>query len=174
MKSTFHRLIIGLAAVGVGTAIWLPCVHWLFAVNPATVYATSGVPPRARELAARHVQLWTDAASKKREAERMRQSNAEWDFMGRSFLVWSLAEMAVREPETRGQNVAIMDEIIGETIRLERERGPYFFLMNYAKARPYVVQPMRSLFLDSEIALMLATRRFVEERSDYKTLLEER
>jgi hypothetical protein len=29
----------------------------------------------------------------------MRASNAEWDFMGRSFLVWSLANMGLREAD---------------------------------------------------------------------------
>ena len=31
----------------------------------------------------------------------MRSSNAEWDFMGRSFLVWSLVKMGLREPQMR-------------------------------------------------------------------------
>jgi hypothetical protein len=37
-----------------------------------------------------------------------------------------------------------------------------------------VVQPPRSLFLDSEIAMMLAVRRFVEEKESYRPLLAER
>jgi len=50
----------------------------------------------------------------------------------------------------------------------------YFFLMPYAKAGPYVVQPARSLFLDSEIAMMLASRRLLEEKLEYRPLLKER
>ena len=50
----------------------------------------------------------------------------------------------------------------------------YFFLMPYAKDQPYVVQPAHSLFLDGEIALMLASRRTVEEKPEYKPLLTER
>jgi hypothetical protein len=45
----------------------------------------------------------------------------------------------------------------------------YFFLMPYAKARCYETQPARSLFVDGEIALMLAARRMLEEKSEYKT-----
>ena len=165
----FRLVIIAAASV-----IWMPCVHWLFRSHPATFASTKGLPLQARELAARQLELWRDPVLKQREIGRMRSSNAEWDFMGRSFLVWSLGEMAFRDPAQRNQYVRVMDEIILETLRLENEQGPYFFLMRYARARPYVAQPMRSLFLDSEIALMLATRRLVEERADYQPLLRAR
>jgi hypothetical protein len=42
----------------------------------------------------------------------MRQSNAEWDFMGRTFLVLSLAEMGLREPYRQREFLAVMDQII--------------------------------------------------------------
>ena len=67
-----------------------------------------------------------------------------------------------------------IDRIIDETLRLEKQEGMYFFLMSYAKTRPYVAQPARSLFLDGEIALMLAARRMLEEKQEYKALLTER
>ena len=104
----------------------------------------------------------------------MRASNAEWDFMGRSFLVWSLANMGLREPAQKQVYLETIDRIIDETLRLEKQEGIYFFLMPYAKAQPYVVQPARSLFLDGEIALMLASRRVLEEELEYKPLLTER
>src|SRR5215472_12233678 len=100
----------------------------------------------------------------------MRASNAEWDFMGRSFLVWSLANMSLRDPASKPLYLETIDRIIAETLRLEREEGMYFFLMPYAKARRYVVQPAHSLFLDGEIALMLACRRMIEEKPEYKAL----
>lgn len=104
----------------------------------------------------------------------MRASNAEWDFMGRSFLVWSLANMGLREPESKQLYLQTMDQIIDETLRLEKEKGMFFFLMPYAKAGNFVMKPERSLFLDGEIALMLASRRAVEEKLEYKDLLTER
>ena len=42
----------------------------------------------------------------------MRASNAEWDFMGRSFLVWSLANMSLREPQRRQTYLETIDRII--------------------------------------------------------------
>lgn len=60
-----------------------------------------------------------------------------------------------------------MDQIIDETLRLEKREGMYFFLMPYAKEGPYAMQPPHSPFLDSEIALMLASRRVVDEKKEY-------
>ena len=172
--SRLKRILPGIVALVIAAAIWVPCLH-LFFQRPATDFCQAqGLSPKARELAARHLRLWTDPASREQELRRMRASNAEWDFMGRSFLVWSLANMSLREPQRRQTYLETADRIIDETVWLEKERGMYFFLMPYAKARPYVVQPARSLFLDGEIALMLACRRVVEDKTAYKTLLTER
>ncbi|MBI5547961.1 MAG: hypothetical protein HY901_29110, partial [Deltaproteobacteria bacterium] len=169
------RILIGLLGLAVGLAVWLPAVHLPFHwLAPASEYQGDGVPPRARKLAARHLRLWADPTSRARELDRMRASNAEWDFMGRSFLAWSLANMALRDPSTRADALAVIDRILEETLRLEKERGPEFFLMPYAKRAPFVMQPTRSQFLDGEIALMLAMRRAVEEKAEYKALLAER
>lgn len=104
----------------------------------------------------------------------MRASNAEWDFMGRTFLVLSLANMSLRDTNRAAAYVPVMDAILDETLRLERERGMYVFLMDYARGGRYVAKPERSLFVDGEIAIMLAARRMVAERADYRPLLQER
>ncbi len=171
---SFKRLVVGLTSLALAAAIWLPSVHWFFRRGPERFRSGSSVSEVARQLANRHVELWTDPALRRYELERMRASNAEWDFMGRSFLVWSLANLGLREPAAKQTYLAVIDQIIDETARLEHERGLYFFLMPYAKARPYEVQPARSLFLDGEIALMLAARRVVEEKPEYKAAMTER
>ena len=104
----------------------------------------------------------------------MRASNAEWDFMGRSFLVWSLANMSLRDPAGKPAYLQSIDQIIDETTRLEKQEGMYFFLMPYARGRSYVAQPAHSLFLDSEIAMMLASRCMVEDKPEYRPLLTDR
>jgi hypothetical protein len=174
MKSRLRRLLISLAALVIATAIWLPCVHLLFARPASTFRAPQGLSPTARALAARHLELWTDPKLRDQELKRMRASNAEWDFMGRSFLVWSLANMGLRDPASKAVYLETIDRIIDETLRLEKQEGIYIFLMPYARSSPYEVQPARSLFLDGEIALMLAARRVLEEKPDYKPLLTER
>jgi hypothetical protein len=171
MKPRFEKFGAGLAALLMALVLWLPCLHLLFARPVSAFYTPVGLSPKARELAARHIQLWADPRLREQELNRMRVSNAEWDFMGRSYLVWALANMGLRDPAMKPACLQTMDRIIDETLRLEKEKGIYFFLMPYAKDRPYVVRPARSLFLDGEIALMLASRRVLEEKPEYKPLL---
>ena len=64
---------------------------------------------------------------------KMRGTNAEWDFMGRSFLVWALANRGLRHPEQKDACLAVMDRIIDETLKTEREQGIFHFLMPYAR-----------------------------------------
>ena len=167
------KMALAALALGIAAAIWLPCLHLFYAAE-ARNFRTEGISPAARALASRHLQLWTDPDSRRRELDKMRRSNAEWDFMGRSFLVWSLANMALRDPACAPENLKVMDGIIDETLRLERQEGIYIFLMPYAKLRPYQVQPARSIFIDSEIAMMLAARRLVQEKPEYQAPLRER
>lgn len=171
---TIKRLLIGLLALVVAGVVWLPCLHLVFARPVSNFRAEDGLSPKARQLAARHLQLWTDPVLRQKELDRMRASNAEWDFMGRTFFVWSLANMSLRDPGSKALYLKTIDEIIAETLRLEKEKGMYFFLMDYASSAKYVMKPERSLFLDGEIALMLASRRMVEEKDEYKPLLTER
>lgn len=168
------RIVIALVVLAVAGTIWIPCLHLVYA-RPVTQFRQpEGLSPKAKQLAGRHLQMWTDPATRQKELDRMRASNAEWDFMGRSFLVWSLANMGVRDPASKSVYLKTIDEIIDETLRLEKEKGMYFFLMSYASASKYVMKPERSLFLDGEIALMLASRRMLEEKPEYKSLLTER
>ena len=172
MNTPPKRITLSIVSLSIATAIWLPCMHFFYKQNTAHFHSGADLPSKAREMAARHLHLWTK--NKGQEIERMRASNAEWDFMGRSFLVWSLAEMALRDPPSRAAYLEVMDQIIRETLELEKERGFYFFSMPYAKSRPYIQQPTRSQFVDGEIALMLAVRRLVEAKMEYKPLLHER
>ena len=174
MKARMKRILAGLAVLAVAGLIWLHCLHFFFTRPISEFRQEQGLSPEARQLAARHLQLWTDPALRAVELNKMRVSNAEWDFMGRSYLVWSLANMALRDPTSKPLYLRTMDQIIDETLRLEKQEGMYFFLMPYAKDSPYAMQPSHSLFLDGEIALMLASRRVVEEKPEYKPLLTER
>ena len=168
------RILAGLAALLIAGVIWVPCLHWFFASSASEFHAPAGLSSQARRLAARHLELWTEPQLRERELRKMRASNAEWDFMGRSFLVWSLANMGLREPASSQVYLRTMDQITDETLRLEKQEGMFFFLMPYAKDRRYAAQPAHSLFLDGEIALMLASRRMLEEKPEYKPLLTER
>src|SRR5262245_55004854 len=133
MKS--KPILRGLIALVLASVIWVPCLHFFFS-QPATEFQSAqGLSPKAKQLAARHLQLWTEPALREQELRRMRASNAEWDFMGRTFLVWSLANMGLRDPASKELYLKTIDDIIDETLRLEKQEGMYFFLMPYAKGR---------------------------------------
>ena len=172
--SNGKRALLTLASLLLATAIWLPCVHFFFKPDIARFRKPTGIPPAARELAARHLALWSDPRRREVEILRMHASNAEWDFMGRTFLVLALANMSLREPGERARYLDVIDRIIDETVKVEADEGMYHFLMPYAHSRPYIEQPARSLFVDGEIALMMAARRLVEEKPEYRAPMRER
>ncbi len=169
-----RRLILCVLSLAAATAVWLPCAHFLFRPDVSEFLDSDGISPNARRLSRRHVRLWTEADLREAALAEIRTANAEWDFMGRSFFVWSLANMAMRDEQFTPTALEVMDAIIDETLRLERDEGMYFFLMPYAKRRHWVLSPARSQFIDGEIALMLAMRRLVEEKPQYMPLLAER
>jgi len=173
-KSDTRKAGLALAALALASALWLPCLHLFFRKPLSNFYQENGISPKARQLVARHLQPWTEPASRQAELKKMRSSNAEWDFMGRSFLVWSLVNIGLREPQTKDQYLPVIDRIIQETVKIEQEDAIYVFLMPYAKDRQYRVKPARSLFLDGELALMMAARRMLQEHLAYKQPMADR
>lgn len=153
-----RRVLVGTGSLVIATAIWLPSLHLFFSGRTDSYFAYEGVPPGAQMLAERHLRLWADPDLRKCEIDRMRRRNAEWDFMGRSFLAWSLANMALRDPDRTADYLGAMDRIIDETVAIEAERGHRFFLMAYGQTGRFVHPSQRSLFIDGEIALMLGLR----------------
>ena len=168
------RALRAILSLIVATAIWLPCLHVFFRPDMGAFRSTEGVAPEAQALAAAQMDLWMNPGLRAREIERMRKSNAEWDFMARTFFVLSLANMGFRDPGGKELYLEIMDRIIDETIQLEQEHGVYYFRMDYARAGSFVSEQGRSLFLDGEIALMIAVRRLLEENEVYRPMLSER
>lgn len=165
-----RELLSTALALLIATALWVPSLHFFF--RPLSTPADShAISADAKALATQQIQFWRNPALKASEIERMRRSNAEWDFMGRTFLALSLCEMCERDASTRPEYLPVVDRIITETLALEKEHGMHFFLMPYSRTLPYRVQPARSLFLDGEIALMIAARRIVQEEPSYKPLL---
>jgi hypothetical protein len=174
LRSALKNTFLAIVALTLAGAIWLPCVHFFFKPHLQDYRSSSGLSSKAQRLAAYQLRLWSDPAGRAREIGKMRNSNAEWDFMGRTYLVLALANMGLREPRKKADYLDIMDHIIEETIRLEKDKGLYYFLMDYARIGAFIAKPPRSLFQDGEIALMLASRRMLEECEKYQPLLKER
>jgi hypothetical protein len=168
------RILLGIFCLALAAVIWLPVVHFFFESGFGKYYCDSGIGTKAEQLAARHIALWTEPDFGQNELSGMRSSCAEWDLMARTFFVLALTNMSLREPDQKDQYLEVVDQIIGQTIEFEKENGIYYFLMDYAKNKSFINRPARSLFIDGEIALMLAVRQMVEVREDYKPLLAER
>jgi hypothetical protein len=171
------RRLLPVVALVVGALVWLPLLHVPFARKAAAWRPRAGsasarvVPPKVQELKAAQLAALHDAARRGADLASMRATNAEWDFMGRTFLALALANLALREPDARAEHLRELDAIIDETLRLEARHGAEHFMMGYVRRGPFKVQPARSLFIDGEIALMLAARRLVEEKPEYGPLL---
>jgi hypothetical protein len=168
------RFLLPAFSLALAAGIWLPLLHLFFRPALGDFRRAGGVAPQTRRLASRQLALWEDPARRAGEISRMRASNAEWDFMGRTYFVLALANMALREPAEEGRYLSVMDAIIDETIATEQSKGIYFFMMDYAKAGNFLAQPPRSTFLDGEIAMMLAARQMVRAQARYAPLLAQR
>ena len=162
-----RRQVLGLASLLAATAVWFPAVHLFYAGDPEIFFTE-----HRAALEARHRGVWSDPARREREILTLRRGEVgEWDFMWRSFTAWALVNQALRDPAGARARLEVVDEIIADTLRLEREKGFRHFLLPYGSARPFVSRPEGSQFVDGEIALMIGLRRLVEEKESYKPLL---
>jgi hypothetical protein len=137
----------------VGVSLWVPLVHVPFAP-----------PPRAdliSGLARRQHTLATQPDSPERA--QLRRINPEWDLMSRTFAVLAFTNLALAEPLARRHHLAAADALIDRTL-VDEQRGPHVFLLPYGRRRPFIDDAQRSLFVDGEVALMLAARQLVEPR----------
>lgn len=169
-----RRMLIAMMALIAASTLWFSGMHLFYQPKISDFWVDQGIAPKVRELMNQHLKLWSNPDLRRQEIDRMRGSNAEWDFMGRTFLVLALANLSFREPPAKAQFLFIMDMIIEETLKLEKEKSFYFFLMDYAQGKKFLASPARSIFVDGEIAAMLAARRLVEEKEAYRPLLRER
>ena len=152
----------------VAAALWLPSIHLFFPVDIADYRAPTGVAPKARMLAEQHLSLWRDPVRREQSLASMQAINPEWDFMSRTYFVLALANMALRDASYRDDACEIIDAIIADTLRIEQEKGQTYFLLDYAHVGPWIHPTGRSIFVDGEIVLMMAARRFVREDLRYK------
>ena len=143
----------GIAAIVVATIAW-----W----SSLSLVVDAWRPPR-EELA----DALQTALSRRWNAEELdpsaveRARNPEWDFMSRTFLVLALANDALARPDAARSDLEVIDRVIERTLEEEREHGQRWFLLPYVNRAPFVDAGGRSVFVDGEIALMLAARNVV-------------
>lgn len=133
--------------LGMAAALWLSTLHVWFER-----------PPAVEELAERHLRVW-ERRTGGREVAALRRSNPEWDLMARMFTVLGLVNWMLEDPYRGSEALLAIDRIVDDTLALEREHGMHHFLLPYARERAFRDPEGRSLFVDGEIALMLAARQ---------------
>lgn len=166
MRKCFTYLV----CLVVATLTWMPLLHLFFRPSVDAYVPQAGhLPEHTRRMLNRHLADWEGAGQLDDDLARMRVMNPEWDFMGRTFLVLSLANAALVDPDRRERYLATIDQIITDTLRLESERGQAYFLLSYAGHKAWKHPSKRSVFVDGEIALTMAARRMVEEHEGYRS-----
>jgi hypothetical protein len=157
--SSLRRFALFLLAL----TLWVPVLHLVF--RP---------PPRAElvaDLTARQraVALEDDSG----ERRLLRRLNPEWDLMSRTFGVLAFTNLALSDGQNRRAHLEVADALIAQTLR-DEQHGPLHFLLPYGRREPFRDEAQRSLFVDGEVALMLAARQLVEARADFAPVLASR
>ena len=148
--------------------MWLPCLSYFFHVELHEYKQDESIAPKAFQIAERHLRIWKDPQLRAHELKLMQRRNPEWDFMSRMYFILALTNMAFHDSTYKPLALEIIDVIIEDTLDLEKERGHHYFLLHYAKQSTWSIYPPRSLFIDGEIAVMIAARRFLEDKEEYK------
>ncbi len=170
-NASLVTVLRSLTALLVAAAIWLPCLGFICRPHVADYRAEDGIGPQARLLANRQAELWSHAELRRTGDAQMRESNAEWDFMHRTFTALAFANIALRDPTEKQSCLDLIDQVITDTIATEKNEGMYHFMMDYARTGLFVAKPAHSLFLDGEIAIMLASRLAIESNATWEAEL---
>lgn len=151
------RLRVPLCVLGVTTLLWWLALH--------RVVDALGVTARS-ELATRmlraQIAAWAPGTPRSAELEQAYRTNPEWDLMRRTFTVLGLADVALADPHEAEAARATIDAIVQDSLAHERTHGQYGWLLPYAHAKDFRDPAARSVFVDGELALMLAAQQFVE------------
>lgn len=146
-----------LGCLVLATVVWIGSLRVWFERSPEAV---------AAPLAARQLALWqpgNEAALEASQAE-LRRTNPEWDLMARMFAALAFANLALRERDLgmRATYLAAIDRIVDRTLADLARMGTHGFLLPYSRARPFLDPAGTSIFIEGELALMLAARQLVE------------
>lgn len=139
---------------------WLPALQLVFA-PPAR-------PVLVERLARRQAVVALQDESDERAL--LRRLNPEWDLMSRTFGVLAFTNLALAEPNRADEHLAVVDALLRQTLR-DEQRGHLFFLLPYGRREPFHDSAQRSLFVDGELALMLAARQTVRESPEFRSAL---
>jgi hypothetical protein len=152
-------------------AAWLTSSQVARAFDPR---GDEGAMLLAEERATLH-----DPAREEATRASLRAVNPEWDLMRRMFVGLSLANEAERDSAHRAELLGDLDAVADGLLRDDERAGPQHFLLPYGSARPFVhpdptTGGPRSIFVDGEIAVVLAARELVAPRPERSAALDAR
>jgi hypothetical protein len=157
------RIIVVCSCIILSGIIWLNSLYYFFRINPSDYFSQGGMAPQAEKMLNYHLAIWKDPVLRQQHAVKEHKNNPEWDFMWRTFLVLSMTNISLRQPDRQAELLPVMDAIIEDTVNKIEKNGMYYFLMDYAKSSLWAMSPPASLFHDGEIALMVQCRRLIKD-----------
>jgi hypothetical protein len=144
-------------------ALWLGLLRFVF-------------DPNEREdshIRAHAIAMLGDSDRNKDATQHLRSVNPEWDLMRQLYMGLGLANLALSEssPASRAAHLQHLDALIVGL--LQRAQDPHTFLLSYSHARAWKASG-QSIFLDGEVAALLAARQVVEPSAALDAPLRER
>jgi hypothetical protein len=148
------RLGSKILALVLAACLWLPILQ-LFFRPAARADAPGGTSRLAAALVEHQAALWLDGA---RPTSNLMAANPEWALMHRMFDVLAFANVALAEPARAPRMLRAIDTIVDGALAIEAARGQAHYLLPYVRDGHFRDPSGRSLFVDGELALMLAAR----------------
>lgn len=150
-------------AYSIAAVLWFTQLHRFF--EPSTDDVARLARGQARAVA--------DPEARAVDVAHVRRVNPEWDLMRRMYLALSFADLALAEPARREEHVRALDLVVDDLLAETGNDDPYHFLLPYALSGAWLGGG-RSLFLDGEVALVLAARLLVGPRPELEAPLRRR
>jgi len=126
-------------------------------------YFGAGTPEDVRHQLEHFYWVWDDPARAEAAHAKLREVNPEWDLISRTFLGYSLANIALKDATQRERALRRLDLVIHETVHVPWRE----FLLGSGHERPFVRAPARSVMVDGEVSLMIGLRRLVQDAPNY-------
>jgi len=177
MNKCRNKLIFKTTGAVVLVFITAAAALYVLLVKPSNAYADndfSRTDPKAQKLANTYINIWKNPELRTRHLTLLHRQNPEWDFMFRTYSVLSFANLALHDTTKQEAYLSLIDTIIDDTLRVEQTEGFKYFLLGYGQRNNWIDRPPQSLFIDGEIALMLAVRCLVENNTGYASMLKDR
>lgn len=168
--TTRRDLLFGALALGATSATWTATLSTVLGPRRGTVQGDPA-DPVIRGLLERQLALLDGTTG---DEDAMRATNPEWDFMGRAFLGLALCNLAIRAPAEAPRFLAALDGLIADTAVQTSAHGDRHWLLPYAGRAPFRNRSGASLFVDGELAALVAARRIVGGDDRFDPVLDER